>query len=145
MTREFSLPLAWLLALSISLTSTSECSAAPGDDDLRSGQKFEIVGILYAHSVCDDLRSREVSIISLVPLRLTGPEILSRQIVPIGSILTIVNKAPKRAFAFLYPDRYFVHVNAIDAPAGIPVVIDLSRGIEGKTTVLNPIIFKPLF
>jgi len=145
MTREFSLPFIWLLVLSTSLSFPSESSAAPGDNKLRIGQKYEIVGELYAHSVCDDLRSRDVSIISLVPLRLTGPEIVSRQLVPIGSILTIVDKVPKRIFAFLYPDRYIVRVNAIDAPAGIPVIVDLSRGIEGKSDALNPLIFKPLF
>jgi hypothetical protein len=121
--------------------------AAPGDSDLQSGQKFEIVGELYAHGVITDPRSGKLSFISVVPLRLRGPEIISSQLVPIGSILTIVDKEPKKRafFVFPYPDRYVVHVNTIDAPAGIPVVIGLSRGIEGKSTPLNPLIFKPLF
>ena len=119
--------------------------ASTDNDDALIGQQYEIVGELYAHSVADDLNSRVVSIIDLVPLRLTGPEIISRQLVPTGSILTIVKKAPKRLFAFLYPDRYIVRVNTIDAPPGIPIVIGLSRGIEGTSTALNPRIFKPLF
>jgi hypothetical protein len=53
-------------------------------------------------------------------------------------------KAPKRFFAFLYHDRYIVRVNTIDALPGIPIVIELHRGIEGKSTALNPLIFKPL-
>ncbi|MFZ1318161.1 MAG: hypothetical protein WAQ56_02420 [Candidatus Nitrotoga sp.] len=120
--------------------------AASGDSDLQSGQKFKIVGELYAYGVTNDLGTDKLSIISVVPLRLTGPEIISRQLVPIGSILTIVDKAPKKLFLFIfpYPVRYIVQIDSIDAPAGIPVVIDLHRGIEGKSTPLNPLIFKPL-
>ena len=138
---------AWLLALSISLFSPFVSGAAPGDSDLQSGQKFEIVGELYAFGVTDDPRSRKLSIISVVPLRLRGPEIISSQLVPIGSIVTIVNKEPKRArayFIFSYPVQYIIQVDSINAPAGIPVVIGLFRGIEGKSTALNPLIFKPL-
>lgn len=135
----------WLVALLIALSSPLEANTATGNDEAMIGQQYEIVGELYAYSVADDLNTRVVSIITLVPLRLTGPEIISRQVIPAGSILTIVEKAPKRLLAFLYPDRYIVRVNTVDAPAGIPIVIDLSRGIEGKSTVLNPLIFKPLF
>ena len=145
MTKHIPVGLRWLLILLIALSSPLEANTAAGNDDVMIGQKYEIVGELYAHSVADDLNSRGVSFISLVPLRLTGPEIISRQLVPIGSILTIVEKEPKRLFAFLYPDTYIVRVNTIDAPAGIPIVIGLSRGIEGKPTALNPRIFKPLF
>jgi hypothetical protein len=145
MTKHIPVGLRWLLVLLIALSSPLETNTAAGNDDVRIGQKYEIVGELYAHSVADDLNSRVVSFIDLVPLRLRGPEIISRQLVPIGSILTIVEKAPKRLFAFLYPDEYIVRVNTIDAPAGIPIVIDLSRGIEGKSTALNPLIFNPLF
>ena len=145
MTREISLRLAWPLVLSVALFCPFETNGAPENNDLTSGQKYEIVGELYAHRVSDDLNSRKLSIISLVPLRLSGPEIISRQLVPLGSVLTVIDKAPKKFFAFLYPERYVVSVNTIDSPAGIPVVIDLSRGIEGRTTALNPLIFKPLF
>jgi hypothetical protein len=134
----------WLLVLLIGLSSALEANTAASNNDAMIGQKYEIVGELYAHSVAEDLNSRVVSIISLVPLRLTGPEIISCQLVPTGSILTIVEKAPKRLFAFLYPDRYIVRVNTLDAPPGIPIVIELHRGIEGKSTALNPLIFKPL-
>lgn len=145
MTQEISLRLAWLSVLLASLSCSFDINAAPGNNDLKIGQKYEIVGELYAHSVCDDLNTRKVSIIILEKLRLSGPEIISRKLVPTGSVLTVVDKAPKKFFAFLYPDRYVVRVNTIDSPAGIPVVIDLSRGIEGKSTALNPLIFKPLF
>jgi hypothetical protein len=145
MTKHIPVGLRWLLILLIALSSPLETHTAAGDDEVRIGQKYEIVGELYALSVADDLNSRVVSIIALVPLRLRGPEIISHQLVPAGSILNIVEKAPKKLFAFLYPDRYIVRVNTIDAPPGIPIVIDLSLGIEGKSTALNPLIFKPLF
>lgn len=145
MTQKYPLSLAWLLVLLVVLPVPFETIAAAENNDLHIGQKYEIVGELYAHSICNDRYCKEVYIIDLVPLRLRGPEIFSRQLVPIGSVLTVVDKAPKKFFAFLYPDRYVVRVNTIDSPAGIPVVIDLSRGIEGKSTALNPLIFKPLF
>ncbi len=117
-----------------------------GGSDLQSGQKFEIVGELYALGVTNDPRSRKLSIIGLDRFRLRGPEIISVQLVPVGSILTIVGKEPqKRAFfIFPYPVQYVVHINTIDAPAGIPIKITLEAGIEGKSTPLNPLIFKPL-
>ena len=130
--------------LLIAWSSALEANTAAGNDDALIGQKYEVVGELYALSVAHDLNSRVVSIIILEPRRLRGPEIISSQLVPTGSILTIVEKAPKRLFAFLYPDRYIVRVNTLDAPAGISIVIDLSRGIEGQSTALNPLIFKPL-
>lgn len=145
MTADIFFPFARLLVLAVALSGLVSVKEVLGNDELRSGQKFEIVGELYAHRVCDDLSSREVSIISLVPLRLSGPEIISRQLVPIGSLLTIIGKAPERFFAFIYPDRYIVQVNTISAESGIPIVLDLSRQIEGKSTTLNPKIFKPLF
>lgn len=147
MIREISLSLTWLLVLSAALSCPFDTNAAPGNEDLRIGQKYEIVGELYVHSVSDDLNSRKVSIITLEHLRLSGPEIISRQLVPTGSVLTVVDKVPSKVFVFAFPcpDRYVVRVNTIESPKGIPVVIDLSRGIEGKSTALNPLIFKPLF
>jgi hypothetical protein len=118
-------------------------SLAQGPSGLKPGERFEIVGELYAHGVAIDLDVRKVTIISVVPLRLSGPEIISRQVVPLGTILTIVDRAPKQLLSFLYPDRYFVRLNDMALPAGVPVVIDLSRGVEGTTTPLNPKIFKP--
>ena len=122
----------------------SEGEANPGKIKLRVGQRYEVVGTLYAHSVKDDPRSKEISIISVVPLRLRGPEIVSHQLIPMGSILTIMTKAPKKVFGFLYPDRYVVQISGIDGPLGVPVIIDLSRGIEGRSNTLNPEIFKAL-
>jgi hypothetical protein len=119
-------------------------TAVARGDDVRIGQRYEVVGELYAHGVADDINSRQLSLISLVPLRLSGPEIVSRRLVPLGSVLTIVDRAPTKFLAFLYPDRFLVTVAGLEVPAKIPVVIDLSRGVQGKSTPLNPEIFKPL-
>ena len=142
MNSKFLLQLTGRLALTLAIASTFLSVAAHGADDQLIGQRFEIVGELYAHGVAHDLNARQLSVISLVPLRISGSEILSRQLVLKGSILTIVDRRPKRFFSFLYPDEYFVRVDGLDAPAGIPVVMGLSRGIEGKSTPLNPAIFK---
>jgi hypothetical protein len=144
MNAHLSVRFAGLLALSLALASTFWSIAARGSDDLRIGQRYQIVGQLYAYGVADDLNSRQLSLISLVPLKLSGPEIISQQLIPQGSILTIVDRGPRKFLAFLYPDRYIVQVTGVDTPRGIPVVIDLSRGIQGKSTPLNPEIFKPL-
>jgi hypothetical protein len=121
-----------------------EAIAASGDFDLKPGQKYEVIGGLWSHNVAVNLDTKDLAIISLVPLRLSGSEILKREIVPYQSVLTIVGKAPKHFLGFLYPDRYFVQVNTIVAPEGVPIIIDMHRGIEGKSTPLNPEIFRPL-
>jgi hypothetical protein len=112
--------------------------------DLTVGQRYEIVGELYAFGVATNLDTRQLSSISLVPLRLSGPEILWQRAIPKGSTLAIVGKAAARWPGFLHPDRYFVRLTGVDVPVGIPVMIDLMRGIEGTSTALNPSIFKPL-
>lgn len=136
-----------LLSFSIVLltaTLSSHGHASSGDAELRAGQRCEVVGPLYAHGVTDDLGSKKISLVSVVPLRLSGPEIVFRRVVPIGSLLTIVGEAPRKPLQFLYPARYIAQISELDAPAGVPVVIDLSRGIEGKPNMLNPEIFRPL-
>ena len=132
------------LALALALTSAFWSIAALGNDDLRAGQRYQIVGKLYAYGVAEDLNTRQLSLIGLSPLGLSGPEIISRQVVPEGSVLTIVAREPKGFLAFLYTDRYIVRVTGLDPPGGIPVFIDLCCGIQGKSTPLNPAIFKPL-
>lgn len=139
-----SLRLVGLLTLSIALARTFSSIAALGSDDLRIGQRYEIVGELYAYGVANNLNTRQLSVIGLETLHLSGPEIISKQPVPKGSILTIVDKGATRFPSSLYPDRYIVQVTGLDAPTGIPVVIDLCCGIRGKSTPLTPATFKPI-
>ena len=119
-------------------------STALANDDLRIGQRYEIVGQLHAYGVADDLNSRQLSWIALSPLNLSGPEILSKQSVPAGSILSIIDRPPKRFLEFLYADRYAVRIAGFDAPAGIQLRLELCCGIQGKSAPLNPRIFKPI-
>ena len=130
--------------LLLSFLCVPACSVTQDEVSLRGGERFVITGELYAYGVADDLNDRKVSIISLVPLHISGPEIVSRQLVPPGTILTIVDRAPKRFPSFLYPDRYLVRLNGLSLPAEVPVVMGLYRGIEGTETPLNPLIFKPM-
>jgi hypothetical protein len=126
------------------LANTFWSIGALASNDVLVGQRYEVVGGLYAYGVALDLDTKQLAVISLAPLNLRGSEILSKQSVPKGSILTIVGRGPKRFLQFLYPDEYIVRLSGFDAPAGVPVVIDLSGGIEGKSTPLNPRIFKPI-
>jgi hypothetical protein len=102
------------------------------------------LGKLYAYGVAEDIDTGQLSVISLKSLNLSGVEIISRQLIPKGSIMTIVGRGPKRFLEILYSDRYIVRVEGLDAPAGIPVVITVSCGNQGQSTALNPAIFKLL-
>jgi hypothetical protein len=130
--------------LSLVLASTFWGIAALAKDDLRIGQRYEIVGQIYAYGIADDLNSRQLSWIDLSPLNLSGPEIISKQSVPAGSILTIIDRPPKRFLEFLYSDGYVVRISSFDAPAGIQLRFELCCGIQGNSTPLNPGIFKPV-
>lgn len=133
-----------LFALLAAWVSTFWSIAALGNDDLRAGQRYEIIGTLYAYSVAENLNTRQLSLIGLSPLGLSGPEMLSRQLIPKNGVLTIIDKVPKGFFEFLASDRYLVRVTGFDAPTGIPVMLQVCCGNEGKSTALNPEIFKPL-
>jgi hypothetical protein len=111
---------------------------------LRIGSEFEVVGELYAHEVATDLNARKVDFVVLVPLRLSGPEILSRQLLPLGSRVRILAKTAAKWPSFLYPEKYFVEVSSLPKQATLPTVLGLSRGNEGSSTPLNPSIYKPI-
>jgi hypothetical protein len=113
-------------------------------DDLAPGETFEVVGELYSLWVATDLNTRKPDIISIVPLRLRGPEIVTVHQLPHGSRIKILRKAEPRWPPFLYPDRYLVESTAVDNAAGLPIVLDLTQGNEGTTTTLNPAIYRPL-
>ena len=96
------------IAATLAITSLLAWSGPPGGlHELQAGQKFEIIGELHAHAVRDDFTSSAVAVVTLVPLRLSGPEIISRQQVPYGSVMTVLGRAPKRFLAFLYADRIY--------------------------------------
>lgn len=112
--------------------------------NLAPGEVFEVIGELYAYWVAKDMDARKPEIIDIEPLRLSGSEILSVQLLPRGSRIEIVRKMESRSPAFLYPERYLVVSPSIDNPAGLPIVLDIARGNEGTATPLNPKIYRPL-
>lgn len=133
----------WIICISFAVLFLTGSNAGK-EKELRPGERYEVIGPLYAYGIAHDLRTRAVSIVALESLQLSGPEIVSRQVVPLGSTLTIVEAAERKLFSFLYPPRYIVRISGVEVPAEVPVVIDLSRGVEGSTTPLNTKIFKAL-
>lgn len=111
---------------------------------LRIGSEFEVVGDLYAHEVAMDLNARKPDYVVLVPLRLSGPEILSRQLVPLGSRVRVLAMRIAKWPSFLYSEKYLVEVSSLPKQANLPIVLGLSRGNEGSSTPLNPLIYKPI-
>lgn len=111
---------------------------------LSIGSEFEIVGEVYAHEVATDLNAKKTDFVVLVPLRLSGPEILSRQLVPLGSRMRVLAKTTAKWPSFLYPEKYLVEVSALPKQPNSPIVLGLSRGNEGSATPLNPSIYKPI-
>ena len=118
-----------------------------GQNDVHEiplGSEFEIIGELYSHEVTKNLNKRKVDVIVIVPLRLSGPEILSRRLISLGSRIRVISKASKRWPAFLHDHEYVVEVDSITQPSGVLVVLGQSRGNEGTSTPLNPSIYRPL-
>jgi hypothetical protein len=109
---------------------------------IRIGAEYEIVGELYVHEVATDLSKRTVVYMVLLPLRLSGPEILSRCLVSPGSRMRVVARSARRWPAFLYPDQYVVEVDSIARTVDVPIRLGLSRGNEGSSGSLNPSIYR---
>ena len=125
-----------------------DTSAAGNSGDvappIRVGAEYEIVGKLYVHEVATDLNKRTVAYMVLLPLRLSGPEILSRCLVAPGSRIRVVARSARRWPAFLYPDQYVVEVDSISRTVDVPIRLGLSRGNEGSSGSLNPSIYRHL-
>jgi hypothetical protein len=119
-----------------------------GDQDkatsLRIGTEYEVVGELYAHEVAADLNARKADFVVLVPLRLSGPEILSRQLVSPGSRVRVLEKTATTWPSVFVPEKYLVEVSTLPKQKAVPIILGLSRGNEGVSTPLNPLIYKPI-
>lgn len=103
------------VSVGLAALAASGCGSdegATGTDPL-TGCAFEVIGELYAYEVAKDLNNRKADLISIVPLRLSGPEILSSRLVSLGSRLSVAAREPKRWPTFLYPDRYVVRLDSI--------------------------------
>lgn len=138
----------WLKNLSLvgAMCVPLQINAAQEIGELLIGQEFEIVGELYAHGVTEDAkRPKKLSFISLEPVRLSGREILWQQQVALGSRMKVVEKIQLKYFIVFRRDEYIVQLNTLEPPPGVPIRIRLTAGNEGKSTALNPRIFKPIF
>lgn len=113
-------------------------------DSVALGTEYEVVGNVYVHGVAADLNRRVLSYMVLVPLHLSGPEILFSRPVSSGSRLRVVARSTRRWPAFLYPDEYVVEVDSLAPTSGVPVLLGLSRGNEGSSGSLNPLIYRRL-
>jgi hypothetical protein len=129
--------------LGLRITSAAD---NPGDVavPIQIGAEYEVIGELYVHEVATDLNNRTLAFMVLVPLRLSGPEILSRRVVNPGSRVRIVAMRDRRWPKFFFPDQYVVEVDSIPTTGDVPVVLGLSRGNEGNAGSLNPSIYRQL-
>lgn len=125
------------------LASNAHAGDVPSKPSLL-GTEYLVVGTLYVYEVTKNLNKRTVDFVELVPLRMSGPEILSQRVVPLGSRLRIVSRAPKRWYSFLMGDRYLVELDSIQPPTGVTIHLEIARGNQGATTPLNPAIFEPV-
>jgi len=60
--------------------------------------------------------------------------------VPVGTIKTIENRAPKPWYLYFQRDRYFVKLSP-DLSEGLDIQIQLDSGIDGDLDGLNPELF----
>lgn len=137
--------------MSIALSTARESAATPVEEPLkhglqalRVGDRFEIVGELYAHGVALNLDSPSVGMISLVPLRLAGSEILWRERVPAGSIMRVLTVRPSGNILGVSERDYLVEIDTISNPTCAPIRLRLTRGVQGSSSTLNPSIFSEL-
>ena len=61
--------------------------------------------------------------------------------VPAGSIMTVIESAPKPWYARFISDRYFVKLEP-DLSRGLDIILTLDRGMEGSLDGLNPELFE---
>lgn len=112
-------------------------------DAPQPGNRYAIVGPLYLRGIYLNLNDRRLSLASLSPVRVSGPEVAFQRIVPVGTTMVIVGPAPKRLPLPFYANRYFVRLEPkpADLPSEVDIVLELNRGNEGSLDGLNPQLF----
>lgn len=78
-------------------------SCVPNKQLLAIGSEFEVIGAVYAYEVALNLNKRRPEVIAIVPLMLSGPEILSKRLIRRGSRIRIVAKDEGAWLSFLLP------------------------------------------
>ena len=112
---------------------------------LDAGNRYRIVGPVYSSGVYRSLNNRQLNrqmaFGSLSAVRFSGPEVAFQCEVPLGTIMTIVDSAPKVWHLPFLANRYFVRLDP-DLSRALDVDLELNRGIEGSLDGLNPAIFR---
>lgn len=123
------------------------CGPGHASEALQPGSQYKIIGPVYLSAIYRNLNNRQLNkqmaFGSLTAVQFAGPETAFQRMVPLGTIMTIIAPAPKRApFPFI-ASQYFVRLVPIptDLPSEIDIILELNRGIEGSLDGLNPELF----
>ena len=115
-------------------------------NELQPGNKYRTIQPLYLMAVYDSLNnrqlSRETARAYLHPKRYYDKSWVAFQHeVPVGTIMTILEPAPKVWHLSFFANRYFVRLEP-DISHGLDVVLELNRGIQGTLDGLNSELFE---
>lgn len=121
------------------------CGLSYANDKPQIGNQYKIVGPMYLSGIYLNLNSRQLNrqlaFGDLTAVQFSGPEVAFQRKVPVGTIMTIVDRAPKRVPLPFYANRYFIRLEPVDPPSELDVILELNRGIEGSLDGLNPELF----
>jgi len=88
------------------------------------GAQYRTKTALYANGVRRTNNSSELSVVTILPVQQTGPEIAFHRSIPIGHHVKVL-AVHKRFMLFDDGTRFVVALDGIDLPAGVEVVIPL--------------------
>lgn len=108
------------------------------------GRKYQIIGEIRAYGIATNLNAKRVDYITLIPLGIAGPEVVTTNKVAPGSTVTVLSV--QKTNRWIDGDlTYFVELLGTKLPPTPRVQIDLMRGNEAKASLeLNPVIFRPI-
>lgn len=118
------------------------------DSNLHTGSQYQVIKPVYIMATFNNLNNRVLSKeTARAYLHSTEyynkSEVAFQVEVPTGTVITIVNSAPKVWSIPFFADRYFVQLSP-DYSRGLDVVLELNRDIEGTLDGLNPELFSKL-
>ncbi len=124
------------------------CGLSYANEKLQPGSKYKIIQPLYLTAAYDSRNhkylSKETARAYLEPIRYYKTSLVAFQCeVPTGTIMTIIDTAPKVWRIPFFANRYFIQLDP-DLSRGLDVVLELNRGIEGTLDGLNPELFSRL-
>ena len=124
------------------------CGPSSANDKPQIGNQYKIVGPVYLSGIYLNLNNRQLNrqlaLGDLTAVQFSGPEVAFQRKVPVGTIMTIVDRAPKRVPLPFYANRYFIRLEPADLSSELDVILELNRGIEGSLDGLNPALFSRL-